>query len=311
MGSGSCSLTIPTLDVDGEAVQRALQAARVPAAVAAAVRPDVRAVLLATRAACKELGAAPRPELLRPACLVRFAASAWPAREFHRCVLTCLAAHWLGAGVPYGWVERGPGVFRVIEAIDGGVAEAAPEQGLRTCDAALRPAFRPEVVSWTCCAHRARPMVGVVDVGSLFTGLPDGLREVALQERFCHAAAGPGGITVGMPCALFWNGPGGVMGAVDLGGTRPARPGDVAALQVLRELETRARQGAAWLQLQAGEVLLLDNRRALHAVHCSAGGCHMLFGQWRGSLLALGNFAGTGVPGMFSAARARCLPAQR
>lgn len=311
MGSGSCSLTIPTLDVDGEAVQRALQAARVPAVAVAAVRPDIRAVLLATRAACKEIGAAPRPELLRPACLVRFAGSAWPAREFHRCVLTCVAAHWLGAGVPYGWVERGPGVFRVLEAGDGAAVEPAREGSLRTCDAPLRPAFRPEVLSWTCCVNRARPMVGVVAIDSLFASLPDGLREVALQERFCHVAAEPGSGPAGSPCALFWNSPGGLMGACDLGATRPARPGDVAALQVLRELDARARQGAAWLQLQAGEVLLLDNRRALHALRCAPGACRMLFGQWRGSLLALGNFAGTGVPGMFSAARARCTPSPR
>ncbi len=312
MPVGTFPLAVPTLDLDAESVRRALQAARAPAAAVAAVRPDVRAVLPASRAARREFGAAPHAELLQHACLVRFAASAWPVRDFQRCVLTCVAAHWLGAGQPFGWIENGPGVFRVLES--DAVAAAAQPLGQRfhTADAGLRPAFQPEVLSLSCCLNRARAGIGLVDVDSLLAGLPAGLRETALQQRFRHAVGT--GIEEGAdsaPRSLFWNSPRGAMAALDLARTRPARPGDAAALQVLREVDLLARQRAAWLQLQPGEVLFLRNHRVLHALHGSAGPQRMLSARWRGSLLALGNFAGTGTPGMFSMARAQRAPGAR
>lgn len=305
MSVGTGSLAIPTLDVAAESVQRALQAARAPAAAVAAARPDVRAVLQAARAACKELGGESRSDLLQRACLVRFAPAAWPAQDFHRCVLTCVAAYWLGAGQPFGWLEQGPGVFQAIEGGASEMSASQPDEGFHTTAAALRPAFQPEVLSLSCCANRARDAVGLVDVDALLRDLPGALRDVASQERFCHTVAG--GTAAGAvsgPRSLFWNSPLGVMAALDLRRTRPARAGDAAALRVLRELDALARQRAVWLAPQTGEVLFLRNHRVLHALRGAHGQRRMLCTQWRGSLLALGNLAGTQVPGMFSIARA-------
>jgi hypothetical protein len=306
MSSATRSLPIPTLDVDGDVVQRALLGARAPAAAVAAARPELRSVLAAARAACRQLGAAPRPELLHQACLVRFDAAAWPERDFHRCVLTCVAAHWLGAGQPFGWLEQGAGVFRPLETADIAAASQPPAEAFRTAAAALRPAFQPQVLSWTCCANRARSAIGVVDVDSLVAALPAGLRETARQARFRHepapvAAAAAGSASA--PSGLFRNSPLGTLAALDLSCTIPARCGDAAALQALREIDSAARQRAAWLVLQPGEVLFLRNHRVLHAVRWQPGACRMLCAQWRESLLALGNFAGTGLPGVFSMAR--------
>ena len=302
MSSATRSLSIPTLDVDGDAVHRALLGARAPVSAVAAARPELRSVLAAARAACRQLGAAPRPELLHQACLVRFDAAAWPERDFHRCVLTCVAAHWLGAGQPFGWLEQGPSVFRPLDTADIAAVSQPPAEVFRTAEAALRPAFQPQVLSWTCCANRTRSAIGVVAVDSLVAALPAGLRETARQARFRHEP-GTADVSASAPSGLFWNSPRGTMAALDLCCTIPARCGDAAALQALREIDAAARQRAVWLVLQPGEVLFLRNHRVLHATRWQPGACRMLCAQWRESLLALGNFAGTGMPGVFSMAR--------
>ena len=303
MSSATRSLPIPTLDVDGDVVRRALLGARAPAAAVAAARPELRSVLAAARAACKHLGAAPRPELLHQACLVRFDAAAWPDRDFHRCVLTSVAAHWLGAGQPFGWLEHGPAVFRPLETAEVAAESRQPGEAFRTAAAALRPAFQPQVLSWTCCANRTRSAIGVVDVDSLVAALPAGLRETARQARFRHEPEPAADGSASAPSGLFWNSPRGTMAALDLSCTIPARCGDAAALQALREIDAAARQRAVWLVLQPGEVLFLRNHHVLHAMRWPPGACRMLCAQWRESLLALGNFAGTGMPGLFSMAR--------
>ena len=312
MPSDLSPLTVPTLDVDAESTQRALHAARAPAAAVAAPRPDVRQVLQAARLAARELGVAPHPDLLRHACLVRFAASAWPLQDFHRCVLTCVAGHWLGVGQPYGLLEEGPAVFQVVEARGAcsGVRERETEGDFRTDIPALRPAFRPEALSLSCCLNHARASVGLVDVAALAAALPQGLLDVAMQERFSQALPaalalrGSSGAGADERCALLRQTPLGWLASIDLSCTRPARAGDAAALQVLREIEGLARGGATWLGLQPGEVLFLRNRQVLHAEHAGRGERRMLRGYWRQSLIALGNFAGSDTPGMFSVARA-------
>lgn len=310
MPSDLSPLTVPTLDVDAESTRRALHAARAPAAAVAAPRPDLRQVLQAARLAARELGVAPHPDLLRHACLVRFAASAWPLQDFHRCVLTCVAGHWLGVGQPYGLLEEGPSVFQVVEARGpcSGTRERDADADFRTDIPALRPAFRPEALSLSCCLNHARASVGLVDVAALAAALPPRLLEVAMQERFSQslppALALRGCAAPDEHCALLRQTPLGWLASLDLSCTRPARAGDAAALQVLREIEGLARGGATWLSLQPGEVLFLRNRQVLHAEHAGRGERRMLRSYWRQSLIALGNFAGSETPGMFSVTRA-------
>ncbi len=304
------ALNIPMLEVGAQSVGRALQAARIPAQAVAAAHPELRAVLQAARAAARELGAAPCPELARHACLVRFDAQAWPTQDFHRCVLNCVAANWVGAGQPMGWQEQGPGVFRVLESVGAASAargDAPAGSAFQTLDAAMRPSFQPEMLSYCVCANRARAGAGLLDVGELYEALPPALREVAMQQRFCHAAdaaLGPTCSGLSEPRSLFWKSPQGMMGALDLALTRPARAGDAAALRVLCEIGELARAHATWIELRPGEVLLLRNHALLHAWRAAQGHWRVLRTAWRQSLLALGNFAGTGQPGMFSAQRA-------
>lgn len=309
MSSVSCSLSVPTLEVGAELLRRALDAARVPAQSLAAHPVALRAVQQAAREAVRELAVAPRPELAQRACLVRFDPEAWPALEFHRAVLTSVAAHWLGAGQAYGLLEQGPGVFQPVEPGGrvGAGAQGAAQESFHTEMAAFRPAFQPELVSLSCCANRVRGGVGVVDAAELFDALPPALRECAQQERFCHDV----GASLGPACALSSEARSlvrrlddGVLAALDLGGTRPARAGDAAALRVLEEIDAAARRRAVWLQLQPGDVLFLRNHRVLHAWRAPHGAWRALRVYWRQSLIALGNFAGSPTPGMFSAERA-------
>ncbi len=310
MSATSCPLSIPTLDVSAESVTRALRAARAPAAAVAAQRPDIRVVLQAARQAARELAVPPHPDWLRHACVVRFAASAWPVQDFHRCVLSCIGAHWLGAGQPYGLLEEGPGVFQVVDGRAQAAAAlpdpAAPAEFRSDC-VGLRPAFRPEVVSLTCCLNHAHALVGVVDVQGLVAELPQGLRDIAMQERFRNARPAWPGCCAGMSgqavALLRDNPPHGVMAMLDLASTCPARPGDAAALQVLREIARLARARANWLAPQPGEILFLRNQHVLHAERSGRGERRFLRAYWRQSLLALGNFAGTEVPAMYSCAR--------
>ncbi len=319
MSSVSCSLSIPTLEVGAESVRRALQAARVAPQSLAAHPVPLRIVQQAAREAVRELAAAPRPELAQRACLVRFDQGAWPALDFYRCVLSCVAAHWLGAGQPYGLLEQGPGVFQAVEP--GSRAAAGQQLGgegrFHTELAAFRPAFQPELVSLTCCANRVRGGVGVVDAAEAFDALTPALREVAQQERFCHGVDA----ALGAACAgssearslvrmLDRESEQGVLAALDLACTRPARAGDAAALRVLQELEAAARERALWLQLQPGDVLFQRNHRVLHAWRAPQGAWRALRVYWRQSLIALGNFAGSPTPGMFSAERALRPPAR-
>ncbi|WP_297908487.1 TauD/TfdA family dioxygenase [Thiomonas sp.] len=309
MSSISCSLSVPTLEVRAESVRRALHAARAEPQSLVAQPVPLRIVQQAAREAIRELGAAPRPELAERACLVRFDPEAWPVLDFHRCVLTCVAAHWLGAGHAFGLFELGQGVFQPVEpgCRASAVARGAAESGFHTELAALRPAFQPELVSLSCCSNRVRGSVGVVDAAEVFEALPAALREVAQQERFCHGvdpALGAACHGSSEPRSLVRRLQHGVLACADLALTRPARAGDASALRVLQEIDAAARDRAVWLQLQPGDVLFLRNHRVLHAARAPHGAWQALRVYWRQSLIALGNFAGTTSPGMFSAERA-------
>lgn len=309
MSTESPSPSVPVLEVGADPVRRALRAARVAPHAPGTSPAPLRLVQQAARDALRELGIAPRPELARRACLVRFDPCAWPALEFQHCVLTSIAAHWLGAGQPFGMLEQGPGVFQPVQPGSSSPAshDARADACFRTEHAALRPAFQPEFVSVTCCANRARGGLGVVDAGEVFEALPPASRELALQERFRHGVAtsvAATGIGLSEPRALFRALPDGVMAALDLSRTRPARDGDAGALRVLEEIDAAARARATWLQLQPGDVLFVRNHRVLHAWRAPRGSWQARRAYWRQSLLALGNFAGSEVPGMFSAGRA-------